>query len=734
MDSDVAHSDAHDVQSGLKGFRKRWRESASSCAGSVVGLVESAPFGNNSADGPLQDIDTFPDCSNVDTDMFGDWDHVTMDDPMNEPVGLNSVSDRVPTEVSSAWGAPDYADHDLKVEDPEGLESGWKQAAMTVASKRAKLELPKMPWDEHPMKFIFRGADQWAGTVVSSLKDVFIPTALGCKDVLESVVVREHQEDSKSVRAPPVSKLKLRSVRYETPDEDIRRVALSKLQDIILQDPLATQLGSSLHKMVSCGSSPGMVVQSLSDCFRSKASSTLQKRAGSLTRLAKIMRQHGFLEPLRMTEEQMYVALCFLRQSGAGATAAQHIIESVFFLDSTAKLILIDVHSVVSGRCRGVARDMFLTKDPLAQKHPFSVAQVRELEVQMSLVSSEMKCILGQILFCIHACCRWKDSQRLKALSIETAGGETLIFADALSSKTALTAEAKTRYLPYAALGSGVTGDDWAHAWLEARDNELLSFGEFALPSFSERNAHWTSNPMSASEATYWLREFLTSLADRAEAVKFGSHSCKTTLLTWIGRSTIVQFSAAERRLAGHHLDPGMKSVMCYSREAYTSLYAKILSMVKLIRTNVFNPDLPAVERIVQMSKDFQEEPQIEVPNDPVTDGWELDSESSIASEPDLTDLGQSEAADSYVPDFISLMLDFPGARERDLLVHIMSGIVHVVNEDDVFLCGRRSSINFRQYEAGDENADHYEGCRQCKKVFAAKECAKRINEVNGDA
>ena len=240
--------------------------------------------------------------------------------------------------------------------------------------------------------------------------------------------------------------------------------------------------------------------------------------------------------------------------------------------------------------------------------------------------------------------------------------------------------------------------------------------------------------PISASEATYWLREFLTSLADRAEAAKFGSHSCKTTLLTWIGWSTIVQFSAAERRLAGHHLDPGMKSVMCYSREAFTSLYAKLLSMVKLIRTNVFNPDLPAVERIVQMSKDFQEEPQIEVPNGPVADGWELDSESSIASEPDLTDLGQSEAADADTPDLISLMLDFPGVRERDLLVHIMSGIVHVVNEDDVFLCWRRSSINFRQYEYGDENADHYEGCRQCKKVFASKECAKRINEVNGDA
>ena len=46
-------------------------------------------------------------------------------------------------------------------------------------------------------------------------------------------------------------------------------------------------------------------------------------------------------------------------------------------------------------------------------------------------------------------------------LWVEQGHGETLVHADALASKTAVSAEARTRYLPYVALGSGVNGVDW---------------------------------------------------------------------------------------------------------------------------------------------------------------------------------------------------------------------------------------------------------------------------------
>ena len=140
---------------------------------------------------------------------------------------------------------------------------------------------------------------------------------------------------------------------------------------------------------------------------------------------------------------------------------------------------------------------MYLTKSPLQQKQPLTVAQVYKLEGAMQSSGTVLRCILGQLLFCIHACCRWRDAQRLKSISTETGHGETLLYADAPTSKTALTAEAKTRFLPYAAIGTGLSAEDWSAMWLDAR-REGLTFSEFVLPSFSEKYACWLDTPMSA--------------------------------------------------------------------------------------------------------------------------------------------------------------------------------------------------------------------------------------------
>ena len=52
-----------------------------------------------------------------------------------------------------------------------------------------------------------------------------------------------------------------------------------------------------------------------------------------------------------------------------------------------------------------------------------------------------------------------------------------------------------------------------------------------------------------------------------------GSHSCKCTLTTWAGRSCQVVFSPAERRLLGHHLEPGMRSVLVLKGSVYISIF-----------------------------------------------------------------------------------------------------------------------------------------------------------------
>jgi hypothetical protein len=699
--------DETQVERPLRGFRRRWTSD-------VAALDEPSPGHISEGVGEDLNLESQPHLfsgSNVDSLEFDqhalDWDFIghTCD---SEEAGLDGTLKRA-LEIDEDLTEPSTCPQVL---DPLGTEPSWKAAALTAEVKRARSDLVKLPWEVEGS--VFKSRDLWQGTIVSSLDKMFTPSAIGAVDVLGSQVVHERPDKARPSTEVPVLPIQLKRARREPLEEDIRRKALSKFRSIILQDPLATQLGTSLHSNFVSGFGHDGIEQSFRDCFRMKAASTLQKRAASLDKLSKCLRLEGCLYPLRLSEAQLYSALCRMRAAGSGATSAQHVIEALHFLDATAKLLCADLSEVVSARCRGVARDMYLMKDPLRQKHPLAVEQVVWLEKLMESSGPVFQCIIGQLLFCIHACCRWKDSQRLKSITTESGHGESLLFADALSSKTALTAEAKTRFLPYAAIGSGVSANDWASFWLAARSEQELECVEFVLPSYSEKQACWLDVPMSASEATIWLREFLEGAATRICPTLLGSHSCKTTLLTWAGRSVKLVFTPPERRLLGHHLDANMKSVLCYSRESFTSLYAKVLGMFRMIRSGEFNPDQPAIDRVVQMA-DGPDESQVEVNAELPDPETVSDSESSMASVDDV--IGDDVVGAETDDRLVSLFPAFPGVPETALMVHNISGLVHIVNEDDILSCGRPTSSHFGQYSKIPDR-EHLAACSQCLRAF----------------
>ena len=674
----------------LRGFRKRWSSDAASGAASSdgrSGLDEVPVFHGEILD------------SAVDASGFSDFDSWELLQPAaSEPYDPESPVDLLGEEKPGPV-----------IYDPNRTEPSWTNITLETASKRQKMHRPKLPWETGVFSQVFRSGDIWQDTILAGLSHRFVPTGIGCRDVLNSSTTdRPHVEESATEFVPPVLRLNLKQVRRELPDEDIRRMAICKLRDLILQDPMATQLGVSICNQTRFGAPAALAEQSINDCFRMKASSTLQKRAGSLWRLAKLLRGMGQLNFLRLTEEQLYMALCEMRESGAGATSAQHMIEALHFLDASVKFLLVDLRAVVSGRCKGVAKDMCLTKNPLDQKHPLLLAHVRHLEELFQTLPNTMKCILGQLLFCVHACCRWKDAQRVKSLSLESGHGEVLIHAEALQSKTATTAEARTRFLPYIALGTGVTGQDWGSEWIAARQAENLCFDGFILPSFSERVCMWTSSPMSASEATFWLREFLEGAVEPSMAPRFGSHSCKSTVLTWTGRCLKVAFTPTDRRLLGHHL------------ESYVTLYAKVLQMFKLMRENLFDPDLSAIDRVVQLSEEPLPETSHDTAVEPLHADGGSDSESSVASEcGDAVPSAPCQGRDGA--DLTSLFPDFPGVPEASLVMHRVSGLIHVLNEDGFLSCGRQASANFVSYDKvlGDRSLG--EGCSHCKRKFTAQ-------------
>ena len=272
--------------------------------------------------------------------------------------------------------------------------------AVVSLAKRRRLEVPRLPWEKS--RGIFEASIEHFLT--------FEPQ-VGLKETL-TASSREVAEPTGSVEVPWTVVRRLGRMRAVQSNDDIRNAAMKRSKVLILLDPEATRLGSSLIQRTQELKEDGYIMQSLSDAFRRPASSTLQKRALSLQNFAVRSYQMGFDSPWRLNEEQMYALFQALREEGVKASTAPHMLEALNFMNGIAVFLFMPLDSVISSRARGVARDLRMTKEPLKQRDPLSLARVRYLEELMQSSSSWLCCIVGQFLLCIHASVRWADSQK----------------------------------------------------------------------------------------------------------------------------------------------------------------------------------------------------------------------------------------------------------------------------------------------------------------------------------
>ncbi|CAE7032457.1 unnamed protein product [Symbiodinium sp. CCMP2592] len=436
-------------------------------------------------------------------------------------------------------------------EDPlhEVSDFSFSRLAAHSSFKRLRLERPRQAWESHPAFNRKSGSSSlhaWASAA-------FLPS-VGVRETLNFPKPEESYGGEEAAHVPWTIERRLKGVRIQRSDEDERNHALKKLKAVVLLDPLATALGKSLVQKTGALETEEIIAASFSDAFSSKSAGTLTKRAGSLQRLVVQLYKQGVASPWRMEEADLYSALTTLREEGCGATSPAHMLESLHFLHAIARFLHLDLELA-----------------PLEQRDPLTCFQ---------------------------------DSQKLKLLELLGTGESQILFGDALGSKTSLSKEAKTKFTPYAALAQGLTECSWARLWIEVRRQCRLTFGAgpdgFCLPTRSQRLDEWGSTPMGAGEASSYLAEILEG--SELEGQVLGTHSLKVTLLTWASRSTVVRLSKGERLLLGHHIVPGVKSMVTYSREAYTSLIGKLLALYRSIRSGAFQPDLAPADRVLQVA------------------------------------------------------------------------------------------------------------------------------------
>lgn len=150
---------------------------------------------------------------------------------------------------------------------------------------------------------------------------------------------------------------------------------------------------------------------------------------------------------------------------------------------------------------------------------------------------------------------------------------------------------------------------------MEARDHFGLS--KPFLPSWNESTQTFGKHRMTTCEATCWIHELLEDGMSAKDALKFSSHSCKATLLTWAGMTTL--FTREERTLLGHHVEAQTRSSTTYNRDSQVMLQYKVTKLIAMIKTGRLKPDASRAERLAMMvGETSQDERESGAPEDSI--------------------------------------------------------------------------------------------------------------------
>ena len=441
-----------------------------------------------------------------------------------------------------------------------------------------------------------------------------------------------------------------------------------------------------------------------------KSTGTLLKRASSMARFFSWMVQHRDSSCFRPTEKDLYDYMQHLRQIGAGATAASHFEQAFRMCHDVLGMVHVDIKQVLSSRVTGAAHTMFLSKRKLIQAPAFSVRAIKVFEdVCLNSEFLHKRVIAGALMFSVFSCARWFDAMHIDDIWKNVFGSMVLLEADCSKHKTSISKESKTRLLPFVCIGRFLESRPWGVSFMEAREHFGLS--KPFLPSWNESTQTFGLHRMTTCEATCWIHELLEEELGAKEALKFSSHSCKATLLTWAGMTNI--FSREERTLLGHHVEAQTRSSTTYSRDSQVMLQYKVSKLITMIKTDKLKPDASRAERLAMLvGDDAQEEEESVAFDDSIDYASSNDDSEDVTSPcaefdaPELTGFDDTDRGD------FSLVT---GADQW--LVHAFTGVAHFQLDEacDKLACGRSITSNLRVVSHIDLQETDAVLCKQCE-------------------
>ena len=576
-----------------------------------------------------------------------------------------------------------------------------------------------LPWEKPPLSDIFGKRPR----LIPAPKFVPLPDVVAVDETIGDAELK--------------GKLSWSKVTSVIPWPVVQERSLSRVLEnwrIILCDHLeASDLGRQIRSILDGTESDVTVEQVIRDSLARRAVSTLRSRSSSLMAFARWKKAEDLDATIfPVTEEEAYRYVVELRQLGAPRTRASRFLEALAFARYT---IGADVGtSLQSSRLKGaVVVPVVVPK----KKIPLTLEQVAAMENIAIHGRGQEAIFAGYVCMVLHARLRWSDGQFCQREPwLDMHQGVGYLECELYHHKTAGRQRHAKRLLPAACCLPGLVGD-WASKWLSNRmEAGLRSRPGFPTMPVPLAGGGWGLVPLDPPQATVWIREILAKTQGCLPVDELGTHSLKTTILSWMAKCNCPE---SLRRLAGYHVDPGSKSALEYSRDGQAPVLHEIEGIILIIRAGLFFPDVSRAKRwkrsdckslnqcisfLSSLSGDKEDDDTGRVDSELETDGCldqsDSQTELSISSISDSTEhpnldaecntSGEDREAEVAAPIVGALVAQ--GLRYElsalDVFQHIKSGCCHIakdtpVDVDDgetiVLRCGKIATRNFKKFE-----------------------------------
>ena len=481
-----------------------------------------------------------------------------------------------------------------------------------------------------------------------------------------------------------------------------------------------------------------MVMRCLAECFAAKATSTLGKRLGAMSKYATHCETQN-LDAFPLSERSLYSYLRALHDDpNSSASVGRSFLEAVRFSAAMLGLHGLD-RDKVPQRVSGLAELLAKRATCVKQASPLTVQQVATLESTCCTAEAlQDRILVGGLLLMIYSCARASDMSRVVKLVIDRVqtDGASLdkhavagfIEASALHTKGARSQTHKRTLLPLVAPMSGVSGWSWWDHYLQAREAMgVASTGGLAFPllcRFDDQGSP-LADALQASEVGYYLRNVLK--VAHASVNEIRSHSLKVTALSWMAKAGC---SLSVRRSLGHHLDPGARSATIYSRDAMAPPLRELCRVIQLIASKQFLPDNTRSGRFkaeVTVVPTGNTEPDSDGESGesyemPFSERWVGDTDDSDTD----TSSDAGEASETEPLDTTTLW-ELVEPKHRPNLVqvkaglatwmHVQSHVMHLLSQDSPrFICGRVASGRYAEVQQGASSE-----CTRCQVCYTSK-------------